>query len=100
MVLFAGAGICLWVMVFWSVCLTTATQSRAKVLNICADNAGGGSMVIVRRWKSGGEWTIQPHNMQTGRAASETGTRRACQMAGGRLTGFCGVLQREGPSAV
>lgn len=57
MVLFAGAGICLWVMVFWSVCLTPAAQSRAKVLNICADNAGGGSMVIVRRWKSGGEWT-------------------------------------------
>lgn len=37
--------------------MTPAAQSRAKVLNICADNAGGGSMVIVRRWKSGGEWT-------------------------------------------
>lgn len=57
MVLFAGAGICLWVMIFWSACLTPAAQSRAKVLNICADNAGGGSMVIVRRGKSGGEWT-------------------------------------------
>lgn len=88
MVLFAGAGICLWVMVFWSVCLTPAAQSRAKVLNICADNAGGGSMVIVRRGKSGASGRIQPHNMQTGRAASDTGTRRAYQMAGGRLTSF------------
>lgn len=57
------ARFCLWWMVMWRICLTPATQDEAKVLNICADNAGGGASVIARCWESGGELddTAVPH---------------------------------------
>lgn len=61
---------CLWVMVLWRICLTPTTREGAKLLNICADNAGGGSMVIARRWESGGEWT-HPTAQHTGRMSGK-----------------------------
>ena len=50
------ASFLLWVMAFGSICcLTPTTQTGAELLNICADNAGGGASVIARCWESGGE---------------------------------------------
>ena len=62
--LLGRASFLLWVMVFGSICcLTPTTQKEAELLNICADNAGGGASVIARCWESGGELddTVAPH---------------------------------------
>lgn len=62
--LLGRASFCLWMMVFGSICcLMPTAQEEAELLNICADNAGGGASVIARCWESGGELddTVAPH---------------------------------------